>query len=444
MNHNEPQLPHAEESERALIGALMMDTKAVTAAADLVQPKDCFYPANQAIFEAILNVWARGDSVDPVVVVGELDARKQLDKVGGAPYIHDLYSRTPIAANVDYYASAVTSTALLRRLVQAGQRINQIGMTAPGDEVDAAVDQAQRELAGVSRSTSNGTQGVGTYIDEVMDELEAIANGTPSDGKPHATGYRDLDDLTNGGLRGKQMVIVAARPGVGKSTAGVDFMRQVSIRDGKASVIFSLEMSAAEVTQRILSAESGVPMSKMKTGKMSDLEWNKLAEACAPIGNAPLFIDDSYDLTMMSIRSKARRLAQAHDLGLIVVDYLQLLSSGRKVESRQQEVSEFSRQLKLLAKELEVPVVAISQLNRGVEARGDDAKPRISDLRESGSLEQDADMVMLIHRPDSKDQGHERAGEADIILAKHRGGPIGTVTLANRLNVCQFSNLVNH
>jgi replicative DNA helicase len=236
------------------------------------------------------------------------------------------------------------------------------------------------------------------------------------------------------------MIIVAARPGVGKSTLALDFMRSCSIKHNKASVIFSLEMSKSEIVMRLLSAETEIRLSDMRAGRMSDEAWAKLANRVGQISEAPLFIDDSANLTMMEIRSKARRLKQKHDLQMIVVDYLQLMSSGKRVESRQQEVSEFSRQLKLLAKELDVPLVAISQLNRGPESRTD-KRPQLADLRESGSLEQDADMVMLLYRPDSQDKDDERAGEADIILAKHRGGPIDTVQVAHQLHYSKFVDM---
>lgn len=431
-------LPHATDSERAMLGGMMMDKDAISIAVETAQPADCFRPAHRMIYQVIIDAWAQGTDLDPIVVAHELEVRGQLDQAGGAPYLLELVQATPTSANLEYHARRVADTALSRRLITAATRINQV---AHSTDPDHAVDMAQQELAAVSRPTTNAAAHIGEVLPTMMDELDAIANGTPTGGQPTPTGFTDLDELTNGGLRPGQMIIVAARPGVGKSTLGVDIIRETAIRQGKAAVIFSLEMSKMEVAQRIISAEAQVPLSKMRGGKLTDQEWTKLGGACDTVNTAPIYIDDAANLTMMEIRAKTRRLAQQNDLGLIVVDYLQLLSSGRKVESRQQEVSEFSRQLKLLAKEVGVPLIAISQLNRGVEARGDDALPRVSDLRESGSLEQDADIVALIHRPDAKNPDHERAGEADIIIAKHRGGPIGTVTVANRLAVSRFDNL---
>jgi replicative DNA helicase len=271
-----------------------------------------------------------------------------------------------------------------------------------------------------------------------MDEIDAIASrGGASSGVP--TGFADLDAVTNG-LHPGQMVIIAARPGIGKSTLGLDLARSCSVTHGLASVIFSLEMSRTEIVMRLLSAEAKIRLSDMRSGRMSDDDWTRLARRMGEISEAPLFIDDSPNMTMMEIRAKARRLKQRHDLRLIVVDYMQLMTSGKKVESRQQEVSEFSRNLKLLAKELEVPVVTISQLNRGPEQRTD-KKPMLADLRESGSLEQDADMVMLIHRPDAWERDDPRAGEADLILAKHRNGPTATVTVSHQLHYSRFYDM---
>jgi replicative DNA helicase len=275
-------------------------------------------------------------------------------------------------------------------------------------------------------------------LQPTMDEIDAIASsGGVARGVP--TGFTELDEVTNG-LHPGQMIIVAARPGVGKSTLGLDFLRSCSIKHRLASVIFSLEMSKSEIVMRLLSAEAKIKLADMRSGRMNDDDWTRLARRMSEISEAPLYIDDSPNLTMMEIRAKARRLRQKADLRLIVIDYMQLMTSGKKFESRQVEVSEFSRHLKLLAKELEVPVVAISQLNRGPEQRTD-KKPMLADLRESGSLEQDADVVILLHRPDAFERDDPRGGEADFILAKHRNGPTKTVTVAHQLHLSRFANM---
>ncbi|MCQ9129139.1 AAA family ATPase, partial [Corynebacterium amycolatum] len=299
--------------------------------------------------------------------------------------------------------------ATIRRLVEAGTKIAQIGYAGAEDtEPEQLVDEAQQLIFSVGReNTKNDYVPIADVLDDTLEELDLITqNGGLAQGVP--TGITNLDKLTNG-LHPGQMVIIAARPGVGKSTLAMDFMRSASIRNGMTSAIFSLEMSRNEIMMRIMSAEGKINMASLRSGDLDERDWTKLVEVGDKIRDAPLFIDDSPNLTMMEIRAKARQLKQKHDLKMIVVDYLQLMSSGKKVESRQQEVSEFSRQLKLLAKELEVPLIAISQLNRGPEARTD-KKPQVSDLRESGSLEQDADIVMLIYRPHSQEADHERAG----------------------------------
>jgi replicative DNA helicase len=277
-------------------------------------------------------------------------------------------------------------------------------------------------------------------LQPTMDELDAIASrGGTARGVP--TGIRDLDELTNG-LQAGQMVVIAARPGVGKSTLGLDIARSATVKHHLATCIFSLEMSKHEITMRLLSAEAKVPLHHMRAGTLSDEDWSKLARRMGEIADAPLYIDDSPNMTMMEIRAKARRLKQRNDLKLVVIDYLQLMTSGKRVESRQQEVSEFSRALKLLAKELEVPVIAMSQLNRGSEQR-QDKKPMLSDLRESGSIEQDADMVMMIHREDMYEKESPRAGEADIMLVKHRNGPTANVTVAFQGHYSRFVDMAN-
>jgi replicative DNA helicase len=301
------------------------------------------------------------------------------------------------------------------------------------------VDRAQAEVYSVTeRRASEDYKPLSELMQPTLDEMESIeSRGAGLAGVP--TGFAELDDLTNG-LHPGQMVIVAARPGAGKSTLALDLARSASIKNGLTSAIFSLEMSQLEITMRLLSAEASVALGHIRGGKMTEQDWTRVSTKMGQVSEAPMYIDDSPNLTMMEIRAKARRLKQRHDLKLVVIDYIQLMTSGKKVESRQLEVSEFSRQLKLLAKELEVPVVALSQLNRGPEQRTD-KKPMLSDLRESGSLEQDADMVVLLHRPDLYDKESERAGEADFIVAKHRNGPTKEITVAFQGHYSRFTDM---
>ena len=436
------QPPHDKEAEMGVLGAMLLSPNTVTDVIEELSPEDFFFPAHELIYAAVLDLYALDKNIDPVIVAGRLDRNNDLERVGGAPYLHTLISSVPTAANARYYAEIVAEKAVLRRLVDAGTRVVQYGYEgADGAEVEDVVDRAQQEIFAVAQNrTSEDYKILNELLTDAMDELAAYqrdkgkAMGVP-------TGFADLDNLING-LHGGQMIIIAARPGVGKSTIALDFMRSASIQHGLTSIIFSLEMSASEIIMRMLSAETAIKLTDMRSGKMDEPAWEKLTKRLNEIQDAPLYIDDSANLTMMEIRSKARRLKQTQGLDLVVLDYLQLMSSGKRVESRQQEVSEFSRHLKLLAKELDVPVIAISQLNRGPENRPD-KKPQLADLRESGSLEQDADIVMLLNRPDSQERDSERAGEADIIIAKHRGGPIDTIPVAHQLHYSRFVSMAH-
>jgi len=437
--------PQDVEAERSVLGGMLLSKDAIADVVEILRPNDYYFPANQLIHEAILDLYARGEPADPVTVSAELTRNGQLMRVGGATYLHTLISTVPTAANASYYAQIVGERAILRRLVTAGTRIVQMGYdTASGSvgvvgSVDAVVDRAQAEVYDVTeRRTAEDYTRIEDLLQPTWDELEHIMDrGGVGTGIP--TGFARLDEITNG-LHGGQMITVAGRPGTGKSTLALDMARSASIKHGKPSVIFSLEMGKLEIMMRLLSAEASVPLANMRSGHLNDQDWQRMARRSAELAEAPLFVDDSPNLTMMEIRAKARRLRQRHDLQLIVIDYLQLMTSGKRVESRQQEVSEFSRAIKLLAKELDVPVVALSQLNRGSEQR-QDKKPMLSDLRESGSIEQDSDVVVLVHREDMYEPESQRAGEADLIIAKHRNGPTATVAVAFQGRYSRFSDM---
>ena len=710
------QPPQDLAAEQSVLGGMLLSKDAIADVVEVLRPEDFYRPAHQTVYECILDLYGRGEPADAVTVSAELQRRGDLVRLGGAPYLHTLIATVPTAANAAYYAEIVAEKAILRRLVEAGTRIVQLGYHgAEGAEVSEVVDRAQAAIYDVTeRSTSEDYVPLEELLQPTMDEIDAIASrGGVALGVP--TGFADLDAATNG-LHPGQMVVVAARPGLGKalaldtplptpggwttmgevavgdlifdaegrptrvvaatgvmtgrpcfevefsdgtvivadaghqwltsapprvgpavrtteeiartlrcgtadgrpnhsippcaplqlperpllvepytlgvrlgegtsaaaagdehvppaylraserqrrallaglmdtagtvtttgdlrftvtggrlfdgvrelvvglgyrcstttalvptlqfttgddvfrldrkrrahkersaahshrprpcsitdvrpiasvpvrcvqvdnpahlylagrsmvpthnSTLGLDFARSCSVKNGFTSAVFSLEMSRSEIVMRLLSAEARIRLQDMRSGRMSDDDWTRMARRMSEISEAPLFIDDSPNLTLMEIRAKARRLRQRHDLRLVILDYLQLMTSGRKVESRQQEVSEFSRQIKLLAKELEVPVVAISQLNRGPEQRTD-KRPLLSDLRESGSIEQDADMVILLHRPDAFERDDPRAGEADLILAKHRNGPTSTITVAHQLHYSRFVDLAH-
>ena len=428
--------PQDLQAEQSVLGGMLLSKDAIADVVEVLRSRDFYRPAHELIFEAVLDLYGRGEPADAITVSAELTKRGEIARAGGAPYLHTLISSVPTAANAGYYAKIVLDHAIMRRLVEAGTKVVQLGYDQNG-EVDDAVDAAQAEIYAVTeRRSSEDYVQLSTLLPQALDEIEAISKGTGIEGVK--SGFRDLDLLTHGFHPGN-MIILAARPAVGKSTLGLDIARHAAIHENQTAVIFSLEMSKSEITMRMLSAEARVGLNNIRSGQLSDDEWAKLARRMGEISDAPLFIDDSPNLSMMEIRAKARRLKQRHDLKLIVIDYLQLMTSGKKVENRQQEVSEFSRQIKLMAKELNVPVIAISQLNRGPEQRSD-KKPMLSDLRESGSIEQDADVVILLHREDMYD-AQNRAGEADLHVAKHRNGPTRTIAVSAQLHFARFFDL---
>ncbi len=382
--------PHDVAAEQCVLGGMLLSKDAISDVIEVIRPADHYRPAHQLIHEAILDLYSRGEPADAITVANELTRRAEIARVGGAPYLHTLISSVPTAANAGYYARIVRERAILRRLVEAGTRIVQFGYAGEAD-ADELVDRAQAEVYDVTeRRASEDYHSLSEIMPGALDEIEAIGshNGMLT-GVP--TGFADLDALTNG-LHPSQMVVIAARPAMGKSTLALDFARAAAIRHNMATVLFSLEMGRNEITMRLLSAEARVPLQTMRTGQMNDDDWARLARRMSEVADAPLFIDDSPNMSMMEIRAKCRRLKQRHNLKFVIVDYLQLMSSPRRVENRQQEVSDLSRSLKLLAKELEVPVVALSQLNRGSEQRTD-KKPMLSDLRESGCLTADTTLM---------------------------------------------------
>ncbi|WP_277212713.1 replicative DNA helicase [Isoptericola croceus] len=572
--------PQDVDAEMSVLGGMLLSKDAIADVVEQIRGLDFYRPAHEAIYDAIIDLYGRGEPADAITVVAELTKRGEIGRIGGASYIHDLMAGVPTAANAGYYARIVQERAVLRRLVEAGTKIVQLGYATDGGDVDAVVNNAQAEIYAVTeRKTSEDYAPLADIIGGAMDEIEAAGNrGEGMVGVP--TGFADLDRLTNG-LHPGQMIVVAARPAMGKalaldtplatpsgwttmgdvavgdeliaadgtptrvvratevmtgrpcyevvfddgttivadawhewatstsgdpadttvrttedilasmlrgvahsvarpgatwkivdiaavgsvpvrcveidhpehlylasrakipthnSTLAIDIARSASIKHQKTSVVFSLEMSRNEITMRLLSAEARVHLQKLRNGSLGDDDWQKLAKVMGKVSEAPLFIDDSPNMSLTEIRAKCRRLKQKHDLQLVVIDYLQLMTSGKKVESRQQEVSEFSRALKLLAKEIEVPVIALSQLNRGPEQR-QDKKPAMSDLRESGSIEQDADMVILLHREDAYEKESPRAGEADLIVAKHRNGPTDTITVAFQGHYSRFVDM---
>ena len=427
--------PHNLEAEESVLGAMMLSAEAIADVVEVVRPEDFYKSANGKIFDTLRAVYARGDPVDAITAVEELRRRDLLEDVGGHLYIHELVEQVPTPAAAGNYARIVADHALMRRLIQAAADIMAMGDSAPEDP-ERVADQAEQRIFEVARhEEKDQVASLRQLVDQAMTDLEHIQNRESAfAGLP--TGFRDVDELLSG-LQSGNLIMLAARPGVGKSSLATNVARNVSVESRVPVAMFSLEMSRWEIGMRLLCAEAGVAWDRIRGRRVGADDWSRIVQAAEVLHDAPLSIVDSGNVTIVDIRAKARRLsARKQGLGLIIVDYLQLMSHHRRVDNRQQEIAEISRSLKLLAKELAIPVLAVSQLNRDPERR-QDKRPQLSDLRESGSLEQDADVVMFIHRDDSSP---DSKGLAELIVAKHRNGPTDSLRLTFLPHLTQFRN----
>lgn len=434
------QAPHDLDAEQAVLGAMMLDRKVIDDVAQIVKGRHYYRPVHETIHETILELHAAGEVADPITVHAALERRGEAARCNSPAYLHDLIGAVPTAANAEHYAEIIREKYVARDFAQTTMRATR-DLLAGQQDPSAVMAEIQAHIsAAESEQAEDGLHLMSASMESTFDYLEAIAeNKGKITGVP--TGFTDLDHLTQG-WHGGQFILIAGRPAMGKTTFGLDLLRAAAIRHHLPSVIFSLEMGRNEINMKILSAESRVGLHLMRSGAMEDDDWTRLARRMPEVSAGPLFIDDSPNLTLADVRAKCRRLREKHDLRLVVIDYLQLLQAGtsRRFESRQVEVSYISRNLKLLAKELDVPVIALSQLNRGPEQRAD-KKPAVSDLRESGSLEQDADLVILLHREDAYEKDSPRSGEADLIVGKHRNGATGTITIASQLHYSRFVSM---
>ncbi|MEU8548970.1 replicative DNA helicase [Streptomyces roseoverticillatus] len=432
--------PHDIYAEQAVLGSMMLSTAVITEIVELeVTGADFYQPAHETVFEAALHLYTKGKPVDPITVTAELGKRGDMARAGGAAYLHKLVQAVPTAANAAYYAKIIHEHATLRRLIAAGTRIVQSGYQAEGD-VEEIVDAASAELNLVTQIRQDDhSGGIGADFGDMVDELVVLRESGRAMGIP--TGFTGLDSLMFG-LHPGQMIIIASRPALGKSTLATDFARAASIKHGHPTAFFSLEMSRRELQHRIMSAEAQIPLHRLRGGTMTETDWERFADAQPQVTAAPLHLDCEPSRTVMQIKARARRLQQRDGLDLVIIDYLQLIQSGgnRRAENRQIEVSEMSRSLKLMAKELGIPVIVLAQLNRGPEQRAD-KKPILSDLRESGALEQDADVVILLHREDAYNKESSRQGEAELIVAKHRNGRTAAVTCTAQLQYSKFTDM---
>lgn len=430
--------PHNLDAEVSVLGSMLLSKDAIADVHELVRAEDFYRGAHRTMYEAISGLYDRGEPVDPVTLADELESRGTLDSAGGVVGVTELIERVPTAANASYYARIVAEQALRRRLIDAGTQITRIGYDAEHGS-EEAVDAAEALMYQVAQ---RGRVGEFTSMRDLLTEsFELIERLSESDSAVTglATGFTDFDQLT-AGLQPQNLVIIAARPGMGKSTLVTNLAANIAVDLRRPVALFSLEMSKTELVQRILSAEGKVDSERLRTGRLQDADWPKLSQAMGRLAEAPLYIDDTPGLNLMELRSKCRRLKQQHGLDLVILDYLQLMTAHRRVESRVQEVSELSRGMKILAKELDVPVIALSQLSRKPEDRSD-RRPQLADLRESGSIEQDADLVAFIYRDEVYDPESPSKGEAELIVAKHRNGPLRTVRLAFIGNNARFANM---
>ncbi len=434
-----PVPPQSLDAEEAVLGAMMLSPGAIAAVSEILDDGDFYRESHAKIYRGALGLYGRGEPVDAITLVDELEERGQLEDVGGRARVAELAALVPATANAAHYARIIRESAVLRGLIRAGGEIARLGWDGIGEPTEL-VDRAEQIVFALAQQRISGDF---SHIEELLKEsFERITALYESGSEVTGTGsgYRDLDRLTSGFQRGN-LVIVAARPSMGKSAFGLGIAANLGVRQQVPVAVFTLEMSKAEVTQRLMCSEAKVESQRLRTGRLAPEDWPRLTAACDKLAKAPIFVDDTGSVTMMEIRSKARRLKAKHpDLGLVVIDYLQLMTSGTTAENRVQEVSQISRNLKLLARDLDIPIVAMSQLSRAVEQRHD-KRPILSDLRDSGSIEQDADLVIFLYRDDYYNEDSELQGVAETILAKHRSGPTDTVKLSFLKRYAKFSDL---
>ncbi|MBX9984171.1 replicative DNA helicase [Priestia aryabhattai] len=431
--------PQNIEAEQALLGAIFLEPSSLTLASELLIPEDFYRASHQKIFTCMLKLSDQGEPVDLVTVTSELADQKILEEVGGVSYLSDLANSVPTAANVEYYGKIVEEKSILRRLIRTATHIASEGY-AREDEVEVLLNEAEKNILEVAQRKNSGVfQNIKDVLVQTYDDIEVLHN-RKGDITGIPTGFSDLDRMTAGFQR-NDLIIVAARPSVGKTAFALNIAQNVATKTDENVAIFSLEMGAQQLVMRMLCAEGNIDAQRLRTGSLTADDWGKLTMAMGSLSNAGIYIDDTPGIRVGEIRSKCRRLKQEGGLGMILIDYLQLIQgNGRSGENRQQEVSEISRALKALARELEVPVIALSQLSRGVEQR-QDKRPMMSDIRESGSIEQDADIVAFLYREDYYEKDTENQNIIEIIIAKQRNGPVGTVQLAFVKEYNKFVNL---
>jgi replicative DNA helicase len=421
----EPLPPHNTEAEESVLGSLLIDPEAIEAIASLVRPEDFYHPRNRDIYGAMLRLYDRRQPTDFVMVCDELERADLLERIGGVSYLARILTVVPTSIHVEHYARIVQRTSMMRRLIAVAGRIAAIGYEDES-EVTSALERAEQELFAVTQlRVTRDFQHIRDLLAEYLQQIQ-IGAEIDTSGAAVPTGFYHLDRLL-GGFQRSDLIILAARPSIGKTALALNMARNAAVRFNMTTAIFSVEMSRLQIAQRFLTTESGVDSTRVREGRLNEVDLRKLSGAVETLSRSPIYIDDTPGITISDLRAKARRLHAEQPIDLIVVDYLQLVG-GSVPENRVQEISEVSRSLKGLARELNVPVLALSQLSRAVESRSPHI-PMLSDLRDSGSIEQDSDVVIFIYREDYYDRESERRGLADLYIAKHRNGPTGMVTL---------------
>ncbi len=436
--------PHNLDAEQSVLGALMLDKEAIVSIADMLSPDDFYKGAHGMIYDAIIELYEKNEPIDVLSLSNRLDEKKRLTEVGGATYLASLANMVPSASNIVHYASVVKKKSTLRKLIHASTKIGELGY-AEEDDVEKTLDDAEQALFSVSQQ--NKKQEFLTMKDALSTAFDRIDDLHKNRGEMRGvpTGFPDVDNILSG-LQKSDLIILAARPSVGKTSFALDIARAAAAHHKIPTGIFSLEMSSDQLVDRMIAAEGNVDLWRLRTGNLheeaDDNDFERINEAMGSLNEAPIYIDDASSANIMNMRTMARRLQSQHDLGLIIIDYLQLME-GRSSENRVQEISEISRGLKTLAKELNVPIIALSQLSRAVESRTDQ-RPKLSDLRESGSIEQDADVVMFLYREDRVNPDTENKGIAELIIAKHRNGPVGMAKLFFKEECASYRSLEQH
>lgn len=430
-------MPHNVEAEQSVIGSMIMDPEAVLSASEIITAEDFYGSQYGILFQAMVDLYTAGKPIDLVTLVDKLSQMNVPPELSSIEFIRDIISAVPTSANIKYYANIVREKSVLRKLIKVNEDIANTCYVGK-ENLDEILDETEKRIFSLLQSKNNEDYvPIRKVVINAMERIEAVSKVKGSvTGLP--TGFTDLDYMTSG-FQKSDLILIAARPSMGKTAFELNIAEYMAFRKNETVAIFSLEMSKEQLVNRLFSLESRVDSQKIRTGNLEDSDWERLIESANVIGNSNLIIDDTPSISIGELRSKCRKYKLEHNLGIVIIDYLQLMTAGGKQESRQQEISEISRSLKALARELDIPVVALSQLSRAVEGRPDH-RPMLSDLRESGAIEQDADMVMFLYRDDYYNKESEKKGIAEVIIAKQRNGPIGTVELVWMPNYTKFAN----